>query len=242
MMPGPRPPARRGFSVGGHRQTLVLKRHVEGVLPGIIGDRPQAAGVVVAADDVVAVLLEQLVIVDAGLAGFQVDAVHVDVGIVVGERPRPQELAGRLLEGEHAAALGDRDHDVALLVRHERRADPFDVLGIGADAGVHENALVIVIRVPVVAGQLLVVPDELAGLRRRARPSSCYRDRPARSATQRRRCRAASAAYRGWDWRCPSTAPCDWDRRSPAGPMGRPRAAPPACWPRCRRPARPVRP
>ena len=55
------------------------------------------------------------------------------------------------------------------------------------------------------------------------------------------RCRAASAAYRGLGWRCPSTAPCDWDRRSPAGPMGRPRAAPPACRPRCRRPARPVR-
>src|SRR5271165_6537972 len=40
----------------------------------------------------------------------------------------------------------------------------FPAAGEWTDAGVHENALVIVIRVPVVAGKLLVVPDELAGL------------------------------------------------------------------------------
>ena len=116
----------------------------------------------VAPQDLVAVLPEELVGVDARLAGFHVDVVHVDVGIVVGERPCPQEPAARALDDEQAAAFGDRHHDVALLARHDGRADPLRVPRVGVQARAHEDALLVVIRIPIVAGKLLVVPEELA--------------------------------------------------------------------------------
>src|SRR2546426_952085 len=77
---------------------------------------------------------------------------------------RGPQPAFALRDDEEAPAFCDRHHDVALLARHDRRADPFRVPGVGVQARAHEDALVVVIRIPVVAGKLLVVPDELARL------------------------------------------------------------------------------
>src|SRR2546426_9632930 len=84
--------------------------------------------------------------------------------IVVRERPCPQEPAARALDDEQAAAFCDRHHDVALLARHDCRADPFCVPRVGVQARANEDALMVVIRIPIVAGKLLVIPDELARL------------------------------------------------------------------------------
>ena len=130
----------------------------------MIGDLPQAARVVVAADDAVAVLLEQLVGIDARLAGLDVDDAHVDVRIVEGERPRPQELAGLLRDRKHAAAFGDGDDDVLLGAGRHRRIDPFDESRVRAHAGANQDAFLVVVGVPIVAGQFLEVPHQLAGL------------------------------------------------------------------------------
>ena len=159
----PRSPAGLALEVRGHGNALVLEGNVQRVVFGAIGDRPESAGVVVAAENFVAVFFEQLVRIDPGLAGLQVDVVHVDVGVVVRERVCPQELAGFLVDHEHAAALADRHDQVAFLVARYRVSNPFDVLGIGIDTRAHQDALLIVVRVPVVAGQLLVVPRELSG-------------------------------------------------------------------------------
>ena len=89
---------------------------------------------------------------------------HVDVGHVIGERRRPEELAGLLVEGEDVASFSDIDHDVAFLALGNLRIDPFDEFGIGADFGVDQRSLVDMVGIPIVAGQMLVVPDELAGI------------------------------------------------------------------------------
>src|SRR5690606_4539978 len=78
------------------------------------------------------------------------------------ERRRPQELAGVSIVNPYAAALADRDDDVAFGAALELRADPLHVLGIGIDDGADQHLLLVDVHVPVIARQMLVVPDELA--------------------------------------------------------------------------------
>ncbi len=129
----------------------------------MVSDRPQPARVVETAEHLVAVFLEQLVDVDVRLPGLEVDLVHVDIGIVVGERMRPQEFPGLTFDHEHAAALADRHNDLTLLIARQVGAPPLHVPGVGIDQRAQQDALLVVIGVPVVARQLLVVPDELSG-------------------------------------------------------------------------------
>ena len=81
---------------------------------------------------------------------------------VVRERRGPEELARLAVVEPDAAALGGRDGDVARDAARDVRVDPFDVRGIGIDDGADQGLLVRDVHVPVVAGQMLVVPDELA--------------------------------------------------------------------------------
>ena len=68
------------------------------------------------------------------------------------------------IERPDAAALADRQRDVALLAARNIRVDPLDELRIGIDRGPHQHSFVRVVQVPVIARQMLVVPDELAGV------------------------------------------------------------------------------
>ena len=83
---------------------------------------------------------------------------------VVRKRLGPEELARVAIERPDAAALADRQRDVALLAARNVRIDPLHELRIGTDRRAHQHALVRVVQVPVVARQMLVVPDELAGV------------------------------------------------------------------------------
>ena len=58
----------------------------------------------------------------------------------------------------------DLDHDVALLPARNVGVDPLHRAGIGIDRGPQQRSLVDVVGIPVVAGQVLVIPDELAGI------------------------------------------------------------------------------
>jgi hypothetical protein len=88
----------------------------------------------------------------------------VDVGHVIGERRRPEESPGLLVEREDVAGFRDLDHNVVLLALGNVRIDPFDELRIGTDLGVDQGPLVNMIGIPIVAGQMLIIPDELAGI------------------------------------------------------------------------------
>ena len=78
------------------------------------------------------------------------------------ERPRRQ-TAGLLRDREHAA-FGDGDDDVLLGAGCHTRINPFDESRVRAHAGADEKAFLVVVGIPVVAGQFLVMPDQLAGL------------------------------------------------------------------------------
>ncbi len=108
-------------------------------------------------------LLEDQIIVDLGLAGLDVDSLEHGVGRVVRERRRPEELAGGAVEREDAARFADGYGDVALLTLFDGGVDPFDELRIGSQLEVQQRAFVGVIGIPVVTGQMLVIPVELAG-------------------------------------------------------------------------------
>src|SRR6516225_11646636 len=102
----------------------------------MIGNRPQAACVVVAAENLVAVLLEQLGRIDARRPGLEVNGAHVDIRIVEGKRMSPQEAPRFPIEHEHAATLADCHDDLALslIVWRNGGTDPLDAPGIGMDA------------------------------------------------------------------------------------------------------------
>lgn len=130
----------------------------------MVGRRPEAAGIVEADEHAVAVFLFHLVPVDVGAPRVDVDAGDVEVGHVERERRGPEELPGLPVQNPDAAGLRDLDHHVAFLTARDIGIDPLDCCRIGIDARANEGSLVDVIEVPVVAGQVLVVPDELAGL------------------------------------------------------------------------------
>ena len=81
---------------------------------------------------------------------------------VVRKRHRPEELAGGAVVEPHAAAFADRDRDVALDAFRHVRVDPLHVPRIGIDDRADQRLFLVDVHVPVVAGQMLVVPDELA--------------------------------------------------------------------------------
>jgi hypothetical protein len=98
-------------------------------------------------------------------AGLDVDVLQNPMLRVVRKRHRPQELARRAVIEPHAAAFADGDCDVALDALAHLRVDPLHVPRVGLDDGTDEHFLFVDVHVPVVAGQVLVVPHELAGVR-----------------------------------------------------------------------------
>ena len=107
------------------------------------------------------------------------------------KRRGPEKFAVVAVQHEDAAGFTDGDDDVALLAGPDCGVDPLHVLRIGTDARAHQRAFMRVVGVPVVAGQMLVVPGELAGVRIRARSSNCCRGRRALTGKRRRGCRRA---------------------------------------------------
>src|SRR5262249_32880887 len=85
-------------------------------------------------------------------------------GSSYGKRARPEKLTGLLCDGKHATAFGDGDHDVLLGTGCQGRIDPFHRTRIRVHARANQNALVVVIRVPIVTWKFLEVPHELTGL------------------------------------------------------------------------------
>jgi hypothetical protein len=102
------------------------------------------------------------VAIDGGAAGVDVDVFEPEVGRRKG-RVGSQELAGAGVEGEDASGLAGGEDDVALFTGFDFGVDPFE-LRIRAQLGVDEGALVGPILVPVVAGEVLVIPQQLAGV------------------------------------------------------------------------------
>src|SRR5262245_56246273 len=78
-----RSPAGLALEVRGHRQALVLERDVDRVVLRIVGDRPKSPRVVIAAEDLVAILLEQLVGIDPRHPGLAAVVFHIYVGFGV---------------------------------------------------------------------------------------------------------------------------------------------------------------
>ncbi len=75
---------------------------------------------------------------------------------------RPEKLAAVAVVDPQAAAFADRDDDVALLASRDVRVDPLDESRVGVERRPDQRLLMVDVHVPVVTGQVLVVPDELA--------------------------------------------------------------------------------
>jgi hypothetical protein len=137
--------------------------NVERVLAGMIGGRPIAARVVEADENPVLVLFHHRIPVDVRAPSLDVDIREMEFRHVEGKWRGPEELAAGSVERPYAARLSYADHDVALFPARDFRIDPLHRAGIRVERGAHERALVDMVEVPVVARQMLVVPDELAG-------------------------------------------------------------------------------
>src|SRR5437764_3419551 len=121
----------------------MLERNVNRVIAWMIGDRPQPARVVIAAENLIAVLLQELVGIDARRTGLLVDLVHVDVRIVEWEWPRPQETAAFLIDHEHAATFGDRHDNLTLFIAWKRGADPAHVARVRIETRFDQDAFLV---------------------------------------------------------------------------------------------------
>ena len=197
--PGRSPLVRRSPSPPGTARVMLEQWSMYGTYSefvfGEIRRRPEAARVPVADELRRAGLVEQHLGVDVRDAGLDVDVVEnemlgVSYGNGIAQRNSPVARSFTQMPPPSP----DRDRDVALHAFRHVRVDPLHVPRIGIDDRADQRLLLVDVHVPVVAGQMLVVPDELARVGVAARPSSCCRDRPAHGAGSRRRCRRAGRA------------------------------------------------
>ena len=107
-------------------------------------------------------LLQDEVPVDGRLAGFPIDVGDEELRRVEWKGRGPQELTVIAIEREQAAAFTHTHRDVSLLVAGNIRIHPFHKFRIGIDRGPHEDSLVRVVLIPIVARQMLVIPGKLA--------------------------------------------------------------------------------
>ena len=224
--PRPAGPGRRQIAA------IIDVRNIQRVGAGMVSRGPVTARIPVTDDVVLAGLLENDVPVDRRLAGFHVDIGDHEVRIVVRKRRGPEKLAGGAIQLEDSAGFADRDRDVALLAALDRGIDPFHELRIGIQSRPQQSSFVRVIGIPIVAGQMLVIPGELAG-------SGIDRDGGIAVEIGRGGARngvgiavvARGRADPASDWRRPSRSACGRDRKCRAVPR----------WKRvaCRDPRRP---
>ena len=130
----------------------------------MVSRRPPASGVVETDEHPLAVLFLDLVPIDVRAPGRDVDVGEMEFRDVQRERHSPEKLSGGAVERPDAAGLCDLDDDVALLPAWNIRIDPFYRTGIGIDGRAQQGSLMNMIEVPVVARQMLVIPEEFAGL------------------------------------------------------------------------------
>ena len=130
----------------------------------MVSHRPVALGVPETDGPPLTGRVDEVILINERLARLHVDLRQEKLGSVVRKRIGPQELARRTIERPDATAFADVQRDVTRLAPWNIRVDPFDELRIGADGGPHQNSFVRVIHIPVVARQMLVIPNELAGI------------------------------------------------------------------------------
>src|SRR5690606_25809034 len=134
--------------------------HVPRIGGGSVGTGPVGARAEVADDAVGAGRVEDQVAVDDGGAGVHVDVAEQEVRVVLRIGRGPEAFTGELVQRPEPARLADIDHDVAFRAAFQLRADPLHLVGIGIHAGAQDQALLVHVRIPVVSGQVLVVPDQ----------------------------------------------------------------------------------
>ena len=115
-------------------------------------------------EDFVAILLHNRVPIDMSLASFHVDVGDMEFRDVEGKGRGPEKLTGGAVEYPYTSSLPYRDHDVSLLTARNLGVDPFDRLGIRIKGHSEEGSLVGMIEIPVVPWQMLIVPDQFAGV------------------------------------------------------------------------------
>src|SRR5688572_28089951 len=110
-------------------------------------------------------LLEYEIPVEGRFARLHVDIRNHELRSVNREWRCPQELAVAAVENEDSTGLANRHDDVTLLSSRHRRVDPLHEARIGIEPRSKQSPFMRVVRIPVVAGQMLVIPRELAGVR-----------------------------------------------------------------------------
>ena len=110
-------------------------------------------------------LLVYQVVVDGDLAGFAVDIGNEKQRIIVGKRRGPEELAGAAVDLKNSAAFAHHHRYVVFFAARNIGIEPLHVLRVGIEFFADQRALVRVVHVPIVGGQMLVIPFELARFR-----------------------------------------------------------------------------
>ena len=155
----------RGLHFGRHVQASIVKGDVKGVLARMISHGPIALGVHETDDVPVPFLFQDPVPVQVSLAGFHVDVGDVKFRNIEGKGGGPEKLALIPIEHPESSRLSHRNHDFPLLAARNLGVDPFHSRGIGIKGGSNEDSLLSVVGVPVIPGQMLVIPDQLTGFR-----------------------------------------------------------------------------
>ena len=109
--------------------------------------------------------LEDVVPVDRCLSGLHIDVRYDKLRIVCRKRRGPEEFAVVAVEHENAAGFTDGDDNIVFLAGRDCGIDPLHGLRIGADACAHQRSFMREVGVPVVGGQMLVVPGQFPGVR-----------------------------------------------------------------------------
>ncbi len=93
-----------------------------------------------------------------------VDVLQEEVRHVVGPGVGPQELSRAAIEREDAAGFTGGQNNVAALAGLDSGVEPFGGGMRGIEGGGDQDAIVGPVFIPIVAGQMLVVPVQLAGV------------------------------------------------------------------------------
>ena len=84
---------------------------------------------------------------------------------VIRERRRPKKFPVVAIQQEQSTTFADRSRNFMLRILRDRCIDPLHIFRIRIHGSREENALIRVVLIPVVARQVLVIPQQLAGFR-----------------------------------------------------------------------------